>query len=403
MIIHHQSTTTLVLRPYYNKIMKRILYFLGVLPLFLLAMACGGEQADKTPETLEEARTALKTKRQALKELKAEIEELEALAMELDPNPPKEKIVPVTTAPVTVKDFKHYVEVQANVMPSQDPAYASSETGGRLIKLRVKEGDYISKGSVVGKVNLESIKKSIAQLDESLSLAQDIYKRQENLWNQKIGSEVQYLQAKNQVETLLKNKESLEYELSKATIYAPISGYVDAVMVREGEMAGPGAPVITILNTKDLKVVAAIPEIYLGQVKKGEPVTIKFPALDMEQEGRIKTIGRTINPANRTFEIEASVKNNGVLKPNLLATVLVNDYSAEEAIVVDDQLIMQDVSGSDYVMVLENGKAVKKIIETGKSFNNETIVASGLSREDVLLMKGARQVAEGDLVKVVAK
>lgn len=383
--------------------MKRVLYFLGVMSLFLLVMACGGEQATKTPETLEEARTLLQAKRQEMKELKAEIEKLEALAVKLDPNPPKEKVVPVTTAPVTVKDFNHYVEVQANVMPAQDPAYASSETGGRLINLRVKEGDYISKGSVVGKVNLESIQKSIAQLDESLSLAQDIYKRQENLWNQKIGSEVQYLQAKNQVETLLKNKESLEYELSKATIYAPISGYVDAVMVREGEMAGPGAPVVTILNTKDLKVVAAIPEIYLGQVKKGEEVTIKFPALEMEQEGRIKTIGRTINPANRTFEIEASVKNNGVLKPNLLATVLVNDYSAEEAIVVDDQLIMQDVSGSSYVMVLEDGKAVKKIVETGRSFNNETIIASGLSREDVLLIKGARQVTEGDLVKVVAK
>lgn len=381
--------------------MKNILYFLAITTFFLLVIACGGEQADKTPETLEEARTALKAKRAELKELKADIEDLEALAVKLDPNPPKEKVVPVTTAPVTVKDFSHYVEVQANVVPSQDPAYASSETGGRLIKLRVKEGDYISKGTLVGKVNLQSIEKSIAQLDESLSLAKDIFKRQENLWKQKIGSEVQYLQAKSQVESLTKNKESMEYELSKSTIYAPISGYVDAVMIREGEMAGPGAPIITILNTKDLKVVAAIPEIYLGQVKKGEAVTIKFPALEMEQKGRIKTIGRTINSANRTFEIEASVDNNGVLKPNLLATVLVKDYALEDAIVVADQLIMQDVSGADYVMTMNNGKAVKKIIKRGRSFNNETVVSSGLTKEDVLLMKGARQVTEGDLVKVV--
>ncbi|MFK7798950.1 MAG: efflux RND transporter periplasmic adaptor subunit [Aureispira sp.] len=382
--------------------MKNILYLLGIAAAFGLVVACGGEEtAMKTPETVEEARTALKTKRQALKTLKAEIEALEVLAIKLDPNPPKKKVLPVTTAPVTVKDFNHYVEVQANVVPAQDPAYASSETGGRLINLRVKEGDYISKGALVGKVNLESIQKSIAQLDESLSLAKDIFKRQENLWNQKIGSEVQYLQAKSQVETLLKNKESLEYELSKSTIYAPISGYVDAVMVREGEMAGPGVPIITILNTKDLKVVASIPEVYLGQVKKGEAVTIKFPALEMEQQGRIKTIGRTINSANRTFEIEASVKNNGILKPNLLATVMVKDYSAKEAVVVADQLIMQDVSGADYVMVLKEGKAEKKVIETGKSFNNETVIASGLVKEDVLLMKGARQVAEGDLVKVV--
>lgn len=381
--------------------MKHILYLLGMTSFFLLLVACDSKQEVKAPETLAEARAALKTKREELKSLKAEIKKMEALVVKLDPNPPKEKIVPVTTAPVTVKDFNHYVEVQANVVPAQDPAYASSETGGRLVNLRVREGDYIKKGAVVGKVNLESIKKSIAQLDESLNLAQDIYKRQENLWKQKIGSEVQYLQAKSQVESLLKNKESLEYELSKSTIYAPISGYVDAVMVKEGEMAGPGTPVITILNTRDLKVVAAIPEVYLGQVKKGEAVTIKFPALEMEQKGRIRTIGRTINPTNRTFEVEASVKNNGVLKPNLLATVLVNDYAAKNAVVVADQLIMQDVSGSNYVMALENGKAVKKIIETGKSFNNETVVASGLTKEDVLLIKGARQVTEGDLVKVL--
>ncbi len=380
--------------------MKNVLYLLGLAALFSMVVACGGEAVAETPETLEEARTVLKAKRQELRDLKKEVEELEALVIKLDPNPPREKVVPVTTAPVTVKDFNHYVEVQANVMPSQEPGYASSETGGRLIDLRVKEGDYISRGAVVGKVNMESIRKSIAQLDESLSLAQDIYKRQENLWNQKIGSEVQYLQAKSQVETLLKNKESLEYELSKATLYAPMSGYVDAVMVKEGEVAAPGAPIITILNTKDLKVVASIPEIYLGQVKKGEAVTIKFPALDLEQKGRIKTIGRTINSANRTFEIEASVNNNGILKPNLLAIVEVNDYSLEDALVVEDQLIMQDVSGDSYVMVLENGKAVKKVIELGRSYNNETVTA-GLSREDVLLKKGARQVAEGDKVNVL--
>jgi RND family efflux transporter MFP subunit len=381
--------------------MKNVLYLLGLAALFSMVVACGGEAVAETPETLEEARTVLKAKRQELRDLKKEVEELEALVIKLDPNPPREKVVPVTTAPVTVKDFNHYVEVQANVMPSQEPGYASSETGGRLIDLRVKEGDYISRGAVVGKVNMESIRKSIAQLDESLSLAQDIYKRQENLWNQKIGSEVQYLQAKSQVETLLKNKESLEYELSKATLYAPMSGYVDAVMVKEGEVAAPGAPIITILNTKDLKVVASIPEIYLGQVKKGEAVTIKFPALDLEQKGRIKTIGRTINSANRTFEIEASVNNNGILKPNLLAIVEVNDYSLEDALVVEDQLIMQDVSGDSYVMVLENGKAVKKVIELGRSYNNETVITAGLSREDVLLKKGARQVAEGDKVNVL--
>ena len=213
---------------------------------------------------------------------------------------------------------------------------------------------------------------------------------------------MQYLQAKSQVESLLKNKESLEYELTKANVYAPMSGYIDMVMAKEGEMAGPGTPIVQILNTKDLKVVASIPEIYLGNVKKGEGVVLKFPALNKEQKGRVKTIGRSINPANRTFEVEASINSqNGLLKPNLLATMLVNDFSKKDAIVVPDQLILQDVSGADYVMVLEGNKAVKKLVTMGRGYRNETIITSGLNGDEALLIKGARQVSNGDLVEVL--
>jgi RND family efflux transporter MFP subunit len=385
--------------------MKTIFYLFALAGL-ILATSCGGEDTEKAgvPQTLDAARKVLQEKRKALQVLKKEIAATEAIVAKLDPKSNEKSGTPVTTAKVETKDFNHYVEVQGNVVPSEDPGTASSETGGRIALLKVKEGDYVEKGALIAQINMESIKKSIAQLDESLSLAETMYKRQENLWKQKIGSEVQYLQAKSQVESLLKNKESLTYELSKADVYAPTSGYIDRVLAKEGEMAGPGTPIAQILNTRSLKVVAAVPEIYLGTVKRGEKVVLKFPALNEEQNGRVTTISRSINPANRTFEVEASISSkNGLLKPNLLATMLVNDFAVKNAIVVPDQLIMQDVSGANYVMVLEGDKAVKKLVTMGRGYRNETIITAGLNGEEILLIKGARQVSDGDLVEVLSE
>lgn len=385
--------------------MKNIFYLFALAGL-ILATSCGGEstESEGAPQTLDAARKVLQEKRKKLQVLKKEITGIEAIITKLDPKSGKVTGTPVTVAKVEVKDFNHYVEVQGNVVPVEEPGMASSETGGRIMSMTVKEGDYVKKGALIATINLESLKKSIAELDESLSLAEDMYKRQENLWKQKIGSEVQYLQSKSQVESLLKNKERLTYELTKANVYASISGYVDMVLAKEGEIAGPGAPIIQILNTRNLKVVASVPEVYLGQVKKGEGVVLKFPALNEEQKGRVTTIGRSINPANRTFEVEASINSkNGLLKPNLLATMLVNDFAQKGAVVVPDQLILQDVSGADYVMVLEGDKAAKKLVTMGRGYSNETIITSGLDGSETLLIKGARQVSDGDLVEVLSE
>ncbi len=383
--------------------MKHINYILALLILGM-TVACGSstEAETATPTTAKDARTALNAKRQEMKKLKVEMANLEALIAKMDPNSVKEKEVIVKVAKVKTKDFRHYVEVQGNVMTAQDPAFASSETGGRIVQLVVKEGQFVKKGALIAKVNLESISKSIAQLDKSLELALDIFKRQENLWKQKIGSEIQYLQAKNQVESLEKNKESLQFELTKASVYAPASGYIDRVMVKEGEMAGPGSPIVQILNTSSLKVVASVPEVYLGNIKRGEKVKVRFPALQQEQEARVAMIGRVINPTNRTFEVEATVKSmNGLLKPNLLSTMFVNDFSADGAVVIPDELIQQDVSGKAFVMVAERDRAAKKIVTLGRTYQNETIVEIGLNGDEVLITAGATTVAEGELLKII--
>jgi len=384
--------------------MKSLTIFSLVILMFGMVACGGGEAEQAAPKDLGEARTRLQEKKDELRTLETEIEELETLIAELDTTKVQEKTVLVTTRSITPKDFVRYVEVQGNVMTKNDPAFASSETGGRIIEMKVKEGSYVKEGDLIAKVDLESIRKSIAELDKSLELATDIYERQKNLWEQNIGSELQFLQAKNQVESLETTKERLTFELEKASVYAPASGYIEMVMVKSGEMAGPGTPIVQILNTNALKVVAAIPENYLGNIKKGQKVDIQFPAIGKEQVGTIFEIGRTINPTNRTFEVEISVSNmGGLLKPNLLATVMVKEFEQKEAIVIPAELIAQDINGNDYVMLNNNGRATRRNIMTGINYQNEVIIDSGLTASDVLLIKGARQATEGDLLKITAE
>jgi len=229
-----------------------------------------------------------------------------------------------------------------------------------------------------------------------------MFNRQEKLWKQNIGSEVQYLQSKSQVEQLEKTKERLEFELKKANVYAPASGYVEQVMVKEGEICGPGTPIIQIVNTAALKVVAQVPEIYLGKVKRGEKVEVNFPALNDSQMATIIEMGRMINPNNRTFEIEVAINTkNGLIKPNLMASVSIKDIEELKAVVVYDELIMQDVEANNYVMLLSDNKAKKQVVQLGTSYNNETVIESGLNGDETLIVKGARQVVNGDNVKAI--
>lgn len=376
----------------------RIALFAGSV---LLWTGCGGgsDGGNAEPQNLTEARQMLAAKQSELQALQAHIEKLQNYISKNDTSQKVEKRVLVTTTSIEKTTFEHFVDVQGNVAPQQDPAFASSETGGRIVELLVKEGDVVKKGDLIAKVDLESIRKSIDELDKSLELAVDMFKRQENLWNQKIGSEVQYLQAKNQVESLTKTKERMEFEMRKANVYAPSGGFIDKVMVKAGEVAGPGLPIVQILNTTALKVVAAVPEVYLPAVKRGDKIRINFPALGEEQQATVTMIGRAINPANRTFDIEASIDSRGgVVKPNLMATVFIRDFQKTGAVVVPSELLMQDVSGQNYVMVKQGDRAVKRIVQIGRSYQNKTLVEQGLNGDEILLVKGARQVVDGDLI-----
>jgi RND family efflux transporter MFP subunit len=370
----------------------------------LLMVACKPETT--YPVDLAGKQALLKEKQKELKELNKLIGKLENEVDSLDPNSKKEKPrTLVTVRKVERKTFERFIDIQANV-ESDDVVMASSETGGRLISVSVKEGANVQKGQLVAKVDMESVNKQIDELNKSLELAADVYERQKRLWDQNIGSEIQYLQAKNNKERIEKTLETTKFQLTKANVYAPISGVVDMVFLKPGEMTGPGSPILQIISTSSVKVVADVPEKYLKAIKRGEMVGIKFPAIDVETKASVSLIGNTINPANRTFKVEVNVPNKqGLLKPNLLASMMLNDYTQEDAIVVPLELVQQEVSGRSYVYIKaineEGDYAKKMIVETGESYEGEIVILSGLDGGEDIIVNGARGLAKGELIKII--
>ncbi len=377
-------------------------YLIPVFAALILLTGCGGGNGD--PNDLASLSAALQAKKATLKQLNREIDSLTAKIELLQP-PQEVNRKLVTTKNLERSDFKSYANIQATVK-SDEVVIASSEIGGRLLNVAVKEGQPVDKGQLIAQTDLESVNKQIAELETSLELATTTYERQKRLWDQNVGSEMQYLQAKNNKERLEKSLETLNHQLTKSKVYSPISGVVDLVFLKSGELAGPGTPIAQILNTKKIKVVADVPESYLNKIQKGELVTVEFPAIGKEFQSRVTLIGRTINPGNRTFTVEVELPNhNGLLKPNLLASMLINDVMEKDAIVVPLELIQQEVSGRTYVFVKEeneNGAFAKKMfVETGKSYKGNIVVTSGLKGDEEIIVTGARGLANNELIKIV--
>lgn len=382
--------------------MNRI-FFIGI--LFSLIYACGAPATEETyPQDLEGKRVLLKEKQGELKAISEVIKQLESEIEALD-STVTDKSFAVTTQPLTKTTFVHYTEVQGSI-EADDLVAIASETGGRILELRIKEGQNITKGQLVAKLDLESVEKQIAELETQLELANDLYARQQRLWEQKIGSEVQYLQAKNNKERLEKGLETIKLQLSKSSVYAPISGVVEMLNTKTGEIAAPGAPIAMILNTSKVKIVADVPETLIRAIRKGEKVQATIPALDWENTVTVTEIARSIDKNNRTLQVEAEITNsNGLVKPNLLATMQIKDYEQKDAIVVPIELVQQEIGGADFVFVVEtngSGRIAKKVyVETGRTYKNNVVVEKGLQGNEELVVKGAQTLVDNALIEVV--
>ena len=303
-----------------------------------------------------------------------------------------------------VQKFEHYVEVTGAVK-SRKNVLISAENMGNVNQILVKEGSDVRRGQLIINMDTELYQRNLDQLETEYELAKTMYDKQANLWKQNIGTEVQYLQSKNRVESIERQIANVKTQISKSKIRAPFAGTIEEVFVKEGEMAQMGSPLARIVNHKDMYIKADLSDAFIGKFNKGAPVIIHFPSIDKTIESKISSVGQIIDEMNRTFAIEALLpETNFVIKPNLLAIVKLKDFEKSDAVVVPSKLIQKDNKG-DFVFVTEENQdeliARKIQIERGVTYKNNTMVVQGLQGDEVLIDEGFRNVAQGSKLKIV--
>ncbi|WP_264543781.1 MULTISPECIES: efflux RND transporter periplasmic adaptor subunit [Flavobacterium] len=374
--------------------MKKILILTVVSSLF---MACGGNDSGTSIDALIQSKnlTELKTKRAAIQ---ADLSKIDAALATLE-----KKSDEALVETIAVKDtvFNHYVEIQGNVDTKQN-VLVQPEMPGALVALNVKAGQTVSTGQVLGRVDDGGMSQQLAQIQTQYELAKTTFERQKRLWEQKIGSEIQYLQAQTQMVSLSKSVNQMKAQIAKTVIRAPFSGVIDEVFVERGQVVSASPQgLMRIVNLSQMYVSTAIPEMYVGKVKVGTLVETDITSIGKTYMGKVRQVAKTINPANRSFGIEVSVPNpENLLRPNQVAKLKIVDYSNKSATVVPTSVIQQDANGTKYVYVVTNasknaGVAKKTIVKVGQNANNNTEILSGLKTGDVVVSEGANTVSEG--------
>ena len=374
--------------------MKATYKFLPLIASVLLAASCA------TEEGVEAKKAELEKLKTESNEITNQIKEVEAELIKLDPDFAKanQKSILITTAQAKKGRFEHYVEVTGSVL-SKKNVNISAETAGRILEVPAIEGMRVEKGAVLARIDSESIQRSIEELENTMDLANTLFEKQERLWKQQIGTEVQYLEAKNRKEGLERNLASVKTELAKAVIRAPFTGTVETVQVRLGELVQPGSPMFQFVGESDLFIEADISESYVGVLVKGDSVDVNFPSIDQEIQTKVSAVGAIINPNNRTFKVEVFLPRLPMVKPNMISVLKIQDYENNDAVIVPSYLILSDNRG-DYMFVVEDGVAKKKYVERGKTFDNETEILEGLEGKEVLVDKGFREVGDNFNVNV---
>ncbi|MCK5279291.1 MAG: efflux RND transporter periplasmic adaptor subunit [Cyclobacteriaceae bacterium] len=375
-----------------------ILFILGF--IILSISAC--EQKDPLQAKKEE----LKSQKTKLQKIKTSITELEKEISAMDPDFAKKnrKATLITTTDVEKKTFEHYVEVSGAVK-SRKNVLISAENMGNINRILVKEGNEVKRGQLLLSLDIELYQRSLDQLETEYALAKTMFEKQSNLWGQNIGTEVQYLEAKNRKESLENQIANIKTQISKSQIRAPFAGTIENVLVREGEMAQMGSPLVRIVNHQDMYIKADLSEAHIGKFKKGDEVVIYFPSINQTIQSRISSVGQIIDIMNRTFSIEALLPlTKFTIKPNLLAIVKLRDIEINGAVVIPAKLIQKDNKG-DFVFIAKkdsNELIARKIqIDRGITYKNNTMITNGLTGDETLINEGFRDVADGGKVKVV--
>jgi membrane fusion protein, multidrug efflux system len=366
--------------------MKNTIYLL----LALFIASCGGEAG--TPE-------------EQLQQLKAEKTALEGkiatLEQQIGKTNKAPKIRTVGLSEVKTDVFRHYIDLQGKV-DAEESVQATSRMPGALRRVLVKNGDNVRQGQLIAEIDDAVLNKNLAELEGQLKVAEDIFNRQKGLWDQKIGTEVQYIQAKNGKESLERTIATLREQMSMSRIYAPTSGTVDMVILKQGQMISPGMPLCNIVNLSKLKVHGAVTEAYSAKVKKGDKVQVFFPDLNKELTTTVTYVAKTINPMTRTFDVECALPAGADYRANQVAVMKIVDYQNPNAVVIPVNLI-QSSSEGDFVLVAEKGtgnQAVVKraVVKQGSNYNGQVEILSGLKKGEWVISTGFQDVNNGETV-----
>jgi RND family efflux transporter MFP subunit len=362
-----------------------------------LVVSCGQKDDNQTVDQLIAAKNNKEL--QAKKALiQADLAKIEA-ALATSNVRKEEALVSVATLKDTV--FNHYLDIQGSVNTKEN-ILIQPEMPGTLVSLNVKAGQRVSKGQLLARVDDGGSSQQVASLETQYQLAKTTFERQKNLWSQKIGSEIQYLQAQTQMLSLQRSVAQAKAMLSKTEIRAPFSGTIDEVFVERGQVVSAGPQgLMRIVNLNNMYVSTTIPESYIGKLKVGTQVDVFLTSLNKNYKGKVRQIGNFINPSNRSFGIEVSIPNpENLLRPNQVAKLKVIDYTVKNAVVVPSNVIQEDAKGNQFVFFASNsnGKtatAKKVMVTTGKSSDNVTEILSGLSANDVIVIEGINTISEG--------
>jgi membrane fusion protein, multidrug efflux system len=380
-----------------------------IIILALILTSCGADkkksvEAVIATNNLEEIRA--KKEQLISKEIEI-VEQLNLLERKIEELDTTKRVPLISTFIAKEEVFYHYLELQGNVS-TKDLLVIYPEYSGILTNVYVKEGQRVSKGQTLAKIDDGGLSQQLAQLQIQTDLAKTTFERQERLWNQNIGSEIQFLQAKSNYQAQQQAVNQLQIQLDKTIVKAPFSGTIDDVISEQGSVVSPGqSQLMRIVNLNNMYIETNVPESYISSITKNKKVEVYFPVLGKTVNAKVRQAGHYINPANRTFKVEISIHNNDKsIKPNLTAKLKINDYTNENALLIPQSIISEDANGQQYIYVIKDkkensqGVAQKAIIKTGKTQGDVIEVLSGIVHGDEIIQEGARRVEEGQTIQV---
>ena len=350
-------------------------------------ISCSSKDPKAELESLKTQKVAIEKK---IEELEKQFKSDSGLVLEISATELKPEI------------FKTFIDVQGKV-EAEESVSLSSEIPGMVTQIYVRVGDAVKSGQVLAETDSRIVHQQIADLEINLNLAEQVFEKQSKLWNEKIGTELQYLQAKTTKESLEKKIETLKQQLSMTKIVSPISGVVDGVNIKVGQAIAPGIPAINVVNLNHLKVVAELAESYSGKVKKGQALQLFFPDQNLQLESTVHYASKIINPMSRTFQLTAYLNTQTDVPPNAVVKLQINDYtSGAESLSISEKFIQK--SGNEcYVWIVENAKAVKKPIVLGRNYKGRSEIISGLKSGDFIITQGYDLVKSNDPLSIIQK